>query len=295
MKLTYDILWFEDQFEALSPSIERLEEFIRGEGIIPSIEKREGISENQIYEIADQLEKNNPYDLVIFDFDMGEDSLNGIEIAKILRTNIYTDMVFYSGKKPQEISRLVYENGIQGVYVVHKVSLIDDVEPLIKDQVKKMSSLNGARGLLMSETSQFDIELRNNLVAILKESTEEKQQKILEKLQERASEKYQNKLFKIQEFSFEELILNSMIIDNDLLRKTCKDVLNDTILFNEGGKYQTTQLERNFLAHNPHEKLESGDVVVTNGKKSKQYNHEEFSRVRKEIIELKSLLNEVNA
>ncbi|HCG9874915.1 TPA: hypothetical protein NJ716_001881 [Vibrio parahaemolyticus] len=295
MKLTYDILWFEDQFEVIAPSVSRLEGFIRDQGLIPVFEKRSGITEDEIYTLADKLEKNNPYDLVIFDFDMGDGSLDGIEIAKILRTNIYTDMVFYSGKKPDEINELVYKNGIQGVYIAHKLNLIDDVEPLIQDQIKKISSLNGARGLLMSESSQIDIDLRSKIIGVIHALENDDLSKIDQEIRNRLTNKIQDRGEKIKGLDIDKIISNTMIMDNDTLRKTCKDIFSSSTLFNEGGKYQVTQQERNFLAHNPHEVLENGDILVKGITKEKSYNHGEFSRVRKELIELKSLLNEIDA
>ncbi|HHF3033330.1 TPA: hypothetical protein ACPJ1C_002525 [Vibrio diabolicus] len=295
MKLTYDILWFEDQFDVIAPSVSRLEGFIRDQGLIPVFEKRSGITEDEIYTLADKLEKNNPYDLVIFDFDMGDGSLDGIEIAKILRTNIYTDMVFYSGKKPDEINELVYKNGIQGVYIAHKLNLIDDVEPLIQDQIKKISSLNGARGLLMSESSQIDIDLRSKIIGFIHALENDDLSKIDQEIRNRLTNKIQDRGEKIKGLDIDKIISNTMIMDNDTLRKTCKDIFSSSTLFNEGGKYQVTQQERNFLAHNPHEVLENGDILVKGITKEKNYNHGEFSRVRKELIELKSLLNEIDA
>ncbi|UPR26399.1 hypothetical protein ITG08_06600 [Vibrio cyclitrophicus] len=294
MKLTYDVLWFEDQFDAIAPSVERLEGFIRDEGLIPVFEKRNGITEDEIYDIADKLDKNNPYDLVIFDFDMGDESLNGIDIAKILRTNIYTDMVFYSGKKPDEISELVYRNGIQGVYIAHKLNLIDDVEPLIQDQIKKISSLNGARGLLMSESSQIDMDLRNKAISFLSDLSDDGLSKVESDIRDRLIVKLAGREGEIKKLDLDKIISNTMIMDNDTLRKTCKDIFSGSTLFNEGGKYQVTQQERNFLAHNPHEVLENGDILVKGIRKERNYNHGEFSRVRKELIELKSLLNEID-
>lgn len=293
MKLTYDILWFEDQFEAIGPSVARLEGFVRDEGLVPVIEKRSGISEIEIYELADKLDRNNPYDLVIFDFDMGDESLNGIDIAKVLRTNIYTDMVFYSGKKPDEVSELVYKNGIQGVYIAHKLNLIDDVEPLIQDQIKKISSLNGARGLMMSESSQIDIDLRNKIISVVNLLEEEPLSKLDRDIRSRLSIKLNNREDQVKELDIRDIISSTMIMDNDTLRKTCKDIFTSSTIFNEGGKYQITQQERNFLAHNPHEILDNGDILVKGIKKEICYNHAEFSRVRKELIELKSLLNEI--
>ncbi len=294
MKLTYNILWFEDQFDAITPSVDRLEGFIRDEGLIPVLEKRNGITEEEIYKISDKLERNNPYDLVIFDFDMGEGSLDGIEIAKILRTNIYTDMVFYSGKKPDEISELVYKNGVQGVYIAHKLNLIDEVEPLIQDQIKKISSLNGARGLVMSESSQIDIDLRNKVINVVKGFSREELDTITKKIKERLSSKLNERGKKLEELEVYDIIFSTMLMDNDTLRKTCKDIYTSSTIFNEGGKYQVTQQERNFLAHNPHELLDNGDILVKGLNKNRTYNHSEFSRVRKELIELKSLINEID-
>lgn len=289
MKLTYDVLWFEDQFDALRRTVNRFENSIKRKGLIPNIVKKDKISKEDVYLLQDKLDKSNPYDLIIFDFDMGVTSLDGIEIAQILRTSIYTDMVFYSGKKPAELKRMIFDAGIEGVFTAYKNKLIDDVEPIIDDQIKKYSSLNGARGLIMSESSDFDIQLRRKISAHIDNITIEESEALLEKIKTRLTKKFGQATKTISRKSLKEIVLSSIIMDSDTLRKTCKDIIDEEF-FSEGGEFQKMQQERNFLAHNPHVLLDNGDIQVTRGTTNKTYNHQEFQRVRKDLIEVKKKL-----
>lgn len=286
MKLTYDVLWFEDQFDALKTTVSRFENSIKRKGLIPNIVKKDKISKADVYLLQEKLEKSNPYDLIIFDFDMGATSMDGIEIAQILRTSIYTDMVFYSGKKPAELKKMIFDAGIEGVFTAYKNKLIDDVKPIIEDQIKKYSSLNGARGLIMSESSDFDIQLRRKISEHIDSISVEDSKIFLEKIKTRLTEKLGLASKAISSKSAKEIILSSIIMDSDTLRKTCKDII-DKEFFSEGGDFQKMQQERNFLAHNPHELMDNGDIQVINGKRNKTYNHQEFQRVRKDLIEVK--------
>ncbi len=295
MKLTYDILWFEDQFEQLQPSINRLVRFVESQGLVPNIEKRNSITEDDIYELGDRLENSNPYDLIICDFDMGKASLNGVEIAVKLRANVYTDMVFYSGKIPDDINQLVFDNSIQGVFVIHKPNFYAEISPLIKDHIKKLSSLNGARGMIMSEWSEIELALRGYLshtVSTLEEEARLKQEKkILARLIEQTKRRLKT-LEKTTDVS--SLLSNSMQCDFSIIRRSLISLFDEVELFKNDAEIHRMQDERNLLAHNKQQLLDNGSLLVNapNGQE-KVYNIEEFKTLRISLINLHSQLSKI--
>ncbi|MGI1671263.1 MAG: hypothetical protein K6L74_13200 [Neptuniibacter sp.] len=295
MKLTYDILWFEDQFSALRPSITRLSRFITSKGLIPNIEERTSITVDEIYRLGERLEKHNPYDIIIFDFDMGSGSPDGIEIARALRANIYTDMVFYSGKKPDEIDQIVFENRIQGVFVIHKPDLYNSISPLVEDHIKRISSLNGARGMLMSEWSEIELDLRDFLINKVRGLDDETrlsaEKSILRRLVKQTSER----LKKLQNApDVYDVISDSMRCDFSIIRRSLHSLHKEHSFFGEDSQVQQMQGERNLLAHNKQSLNEDGSLRLTNPKgESRDYDIAEFERLRKSLIDLKHKVDQL--
>lgn len=292
MKLTYEILWFEDQFDTMRPSINRLCEAITNKGLIPIINEKTSISHEEIYELADRLEKSNPYDLIIFDYDMGNNNPSGANIAKQLRANIYTDMVFYSGGNPSQIDEIIYKQKIQGVFVIHKSNFFNEISPLVTDHIKKISSLNGARGMIMSEWSEIEISLRSFLTDKLGnlDDSEGKihKKKILDRLLKQISsrkEKIQNATDII------ELIKDPMICDFSIIRRSLSKIDETTDIYKDNCDLHNFQNERNILAHNRHEINSDGSISIYHPKGESKYNHTEFESLRKRLIELKKMIN----
>ena len=292
MKLSYDILWFEDQFKALEPSIKRLSESVSKKGLILNIEEKTSITSKEIYELGDRLDKNNPYDIVIFDFDMGKDALTGVDIAKKLRANIYTDMVLYSGKKPDEINQIVFNEKLQGVFIIHRPAFFDEIFPIIDDHIKKISSLNGARGMVMSEWSEIEFDLRKYLVESVKSLDNSERQKHEKKIRKRLIDQTSNRLKKLQNApDIYDLVVDSLQCDFSIIRRSLKSIKEDTSIFDEGKDIHLVQKERNSLAHNKQDLQEDGSLLLTSPKgEKKYYNLVEFERLRNSLIELKDKL-----
>lgn len=295
MKLTYDILWFEDQFDALRPSINRLSRFITSKGLTPNIEERTSITLDEIYQLGERLEKHNPYDIIIFDFEMRSGTPNGVEIAQALRANIYTDMVFYSGKKPDEIDKIVFDNRIQGVFVIHKTDFFNNISPLVEDHIKRISSLNGARGMLMSEWSEIELDLRGlliNKVRGLDEAARLSEEKsIIRRLVRQTSDR----LKKLQgDPDIYDVISDSMRCDFSIIRRSLDSLHKEEQFFGEDSQVQKMQGERNLLAHNKQSLNEDGSLRLTNPKgESRDYDIAEFERLRKSLIDLKRKVDQL--
>lgn len=295
MKLTYDILWFEDQFEQITPLLDRLCGFIEQRSLTPKITKRHSISEDELYHLSDKLEVYNPYDLVIFDLDMGSKSEDGVSIAKQLRTNIYTDMVFYSGSRPSDVRSRIYDEDIQGVFVVHRPSFNSDIEPIIEDHIKKISSVNGARGMLMSEWSQIEVAIRDKVRRKIEALPQEEMNLQQNKLKSRLTKKFQEKIDRIESLETpSEILSHPMDCEFSMVRRSANSFLNNNEYFSDGGQIDSIVQERNLLAHNPQViDDEDGSVVITDPRgKERKYSTDEFYRVRSELLALQKIIDD---
>lgn len=295
MKLSYDILWFDDQFQELQYGIKRVENFIKSKGLIPKIEKRSNVTIQEIHDLSDKLDNHNPYDLVICDFDMGSHNPTGVEIAKELRAQIYTDMVFYSGNRPDAIEKIIFENRIQGVFVIHKPSLYMEITPIISDHIKKISSLNGARGLIMSEWSNIEIGLRQLLKSSISSlnhtDISEHKQKIIKRLIKQSKDRIKSLENNPDIF---DLIENPFICDSSIIRRSLSALNEAEEIFKDNGDLHLIQNERNVLAHSEHRICDDGSLVVQGKKEDLVYNHEEFQRLRMALLNLKNKIEQKN-
>ncbi len=287
MKLSYKILWYEDQFTHVESSIRRLERFIRSHGFIPDIVRKTGISSDDIDNLADSLSSYNPYDIIIFDYDLGSQSENGLNIASKLRSSIYTDLIFYSGKIPSELRKMLFDNDVEGVFVVGREEFYDDVVPIVEDHIKRMSDINNLRGVSMSAVSTIERDLRESMIDFLSvadggDILKYVKEKLLSNLEAQKST-----IEKTTDIC--SIIENPLITNLQIVRVAYKKCLNgDNLkcnLLKDGSAIHRAQMERNKLAHQKDEYTEDGKMVLhgTNGR-VKEYNFDEFKRLRNELL-----------
>ncbi|WP_425666329.1 hypothetical protein ACPUEJ_02115 [Vibrio tubiashii] len=294
MKLTYKVLWFEDQFSEVQGDYERLEYLVKEFGFTPEFTHKNSITEEEIEELSEQLSTYNPYDLIIFDYDLGGESANGLSIAAHLRSKIFTDMIFYSGKVPQELREMLFKNEVDGVFIVHRDHFYDDIEPIIEDHIKKMSDINNMRGVVMSETSQMDVRLREIFVNKSQSLAQEEKEASLVTLKERMCRQLDEKRNKIEKItSLDEAISNHFITTFDQVRialKTISGELGEEVLKDQSLVHKV-QVERNRLAHQKAELTLDGRMLLRGAKDSVEYNFDEFQRMRNELLDAHSKID----
>lgn len=172
MKINYEILWFEDQPEKLEHDLEAIRDYLWDSGFSMNVEMRKTLASDEIDDIVERISKYNKYDMIIFDYDLGS-SPKGSEIARRLRAEVYTDMIFYSGKEPEGLRQILFETKVDGVFIVDRRDLADQIEPILEDHIKKACDINGIRGIVMDETSRFDRILREKCEKALSGSAPE--------------------------------------------------------------------------------------------------------------------------
>lgn len=294
MKLSYDILWFEDQFDKVEPLVNRLCRVIKQKNLEPIVERKTSINVEEIIELSNRLEKNNPYDIVICDLDMGSNSQDGIEIASRLRQSIYTDMVFYSASALKEVKQRVFDNDIQGVFVTDKTQFNVDVKQIVEDHIKKMSSVNGARGLIMSEWSLLEVQLREKIKSKIENLPEDKKEIQKEKITNRIIEQLEGKIEKVKEVTnSSELLEDQFLCEFSMVRRTINSAFVGSNGFEDRGVVHEMVKERNHLAHNPQELHDDGSMTITDPKGvKKEYNIKQFNEIRKNLYSIKKIIDD---
>ncbi|WP_233963511.1 hypothetical protein [Pectobacterium versatile] len=286
MKAEYKILWFEDQFDEVAGDYERVSQLVTEYGFVPDILHRDSITAAEIEILSSQLSSYNPYDLIIFDFDLGGNSENGLSIASHLRSKIFTDMVFYSGQVPKELRRKLFENEVDGVFIVHRDSFYDDIEPIIEDHIKKMSDINNMRGVVMSETSKMDLSIRDILISLAGKLDAQTNESTLDKLKSRLIKKLKERQEKIENITnIEEIASDYILTTFDNVRISLKELTGNigSEMLREGSLVHKVQVERNTLAHCKCELTDDGRMIIS-GRNPKEYNFEEFTRLRNDLL-----------
>lgn len=289
MKLEYKVLWFEDQFEHIEGDVERVKEYVRSFGFEPNFVHKDKISSSEIESLSAALDNYNPYDLIIFDYDLGSGSETGLDIAHHLRNKIYTDMVFYSGQIPRELRRVLYEKEVDGVFIVHRDDFYDDIERIIEDHIKRMSDINNVRGVVMSATSAMDIDLRE-ITAALIELDPNNLPSVLANLKRRLERDYKNKL----ECADKIICAKTAILDHSAttfenVRITLQDILNSNpdlkALIEQNSVVHQVQQERNRLAHHKENLTDDGKMFLGPLDKQIEYNFEKFKNIRLSLLQ----------
>ncbi len=90
MKIKYKALWIEDQFEYVEPYIEGIGDRLKTYGFKLEITRLNSLSENELETLSNKLSHYNPYDMILFDYDLGGNNQTGNVIARELRNRILT-------------------------------------------------------------------------------------------------------------------------------------------------------------------------------------------------------------
>src|SRR5262245_17323815 len=112
MRLTYRILWFEDEsdfYESLDFDV--LREHLLEKGFELQVTPRTGEETDQII-----LHQSKKADLIVMDFSL-VGGITGDEITKRIRDgHVNTDIVFYSARGVSDLRKAVFDQGLDGIF-----------------------------------------------------------------------------------------------------------------------------------------------------------------------------------
>ncbi len=155
MQLEFTILWVEDQPEDVIGFPVTLERRLRDLGFTLNLINAKNVGE--LRQTVDERIEDDDVDLILVDFDLGENGENGGDATVEIRERFrHREIVFYSGKSPGELRRVAFEKNIDGVYFGHRPRLADDVVSVIENILRKVVDISHMRGIVMAETSEID-------------------------------------------------------------------------------------------------------------------------------------------
>lgn len=171
MRLTYKILWIENEEEWLDASSDFARDVVEEAGF--HFEYTAKSSEDEIEEL---LEGDNPlheYDLILVDFQLDRGDRGNKIIENIRDHNIFTEVLFYS-QDSEAVRQAIKDHWLDGVYCSSRNR--DDFEfkfeKVFDTTVKKVQQISSMRGLVMSETSELDNQLEQALIDYFNQCSE---------------------------------------------------------------------------------------------------------------------------
>ena len=290
MKIKYKILWIDDNLNEIQDLKTNFKNKLKNLGFILDVEEKASLDSIELSSLKTQLENYNPYDIIIFDYDLGNNSndSNGDSIAYELRTSIYTDMIFYSGTKGSVLRKILYDKEIEGVYTIDRSNFVDDAWPIIEDQIKRICDINNMRGVLLDEMSKIDLLMRKRCQTEFSNLDEPRKTKELIKYKEKLNTRKNSIINQVEHCtndSFYKDIMKPIKVEFNIVRNRLKSIINNDELYGEDGELKKKQDLRNKFAHNMAEFNETDGSVKLNGY-AESYGFNEFTKIRKELINL---------
>lgn len=155
MRLDFNVLWVDDQPNAVNSQIQRIKAQMADDGfffnptLCTSIDKVKALIAGNVF--MDEV------DLILVDWDLGGGVHGQDVITKIRAVAQYKDVVFYSAQtSAAELRKLAFDNALEGIYCVSREGLVAEVLGVIESLVKKVLDLDHTRGIVMGATSDID-------------------------------------------------------------------------------------------------------------------------------------------
>ncbi|MCI5142819.1 MAG: hypothetical protein D3909_14055 [Candidatus Electrothrix sp. ATG1] len=293
MKINYKVLWIEDHFDSVQPAIDGIGDRLAEYGFKFEVDKINSLSHDELDDLSDKLAQYNPYDMIIFDYDLGEEQEKGNEIAGNLRRSIFTDMIFYSGNAPVELRQALFDSRVEGIFTVSRPDFVDEAWPIIEDQIKRICDINNMRGVILDEMSKVDLKLRELYVKKYEKLSDENQVEQVKNIQKTLNGRIKSieKLAKATTtHSMPDMVKSPIKTEFNIIRTRLGKIISNDELFGENGVLKLNQDLRNKFAHNMAEYNGVKGTVALKGF-DESYNFDDFTKIRLELIEIQEQIN----
>lgn len=258
MKLTYSILWFddnEDYLESLDQDYIK-EEFSKWgfDCAIKFVTEPEDFTSESPYK---------SYDLIVVDYSLDPYDQHGQDFIKLVRNqHVLTDVVFYSSHPISVLWDAIRKEELEGVFITNRGNNQEKILKVAHQSIHKVIDLENVRGIVMAEVGNND-----ELLSLIAKSA-------FSKLNVEQRIKQVNKYVCYEKVRYEKCIssvgslADSVNIDEllelldsnkkwDMCISLSKKI--DGLNIKDKGDYQKEVLKkRNFLAHGLPQKLDGG-------------------------------------
>lgn len=165
MRLDFNVLWVDDQPNAVNAQITRIKTLMEAEGFSFNANLCQSIGEVEALITGEVFQ--DEVDLILVDWDLGGGIHGQDVIERIREVVLYKDVVFYSAQTPAaDLRRLAFEKELEGIYCASREGLVDEVFGVFESLVKKVLDLDHTRGIVMGATSDIDHMIHSCLLLI---------------------------------------------------------------------------------------------------------------------------------
>lgn len=191
MRLDFNVLWVDDQPNAVNAQIERIKTQMEDEGFRFRPTQCKSLAE--VEQLIAEGVFQDEVDLILVDWDLGGDVHGQDVIARVRQVAQYKDVVFYSAQTPaRELRKLAFDGGLEGVYCANREGLVDEVLGVFESLVKKVLDLDHTRGIVMGATSDIDHMVKTCLAQAHNKLDDKGKDKFVEEALRRITEKVEN-------------------------------------------------------------------------------------------------------
>ena len=295
MRLDFNVLWVDDQPDLVAPQITAIAAGMREEGFEFKPIQQRSLDATQEFLAGNVF--TDEIDLVLVDWQLGGGHEGQEAIVAIREQLQYKDVVFYSGNNDtDELRRLAFEAGLEGVYCASRPVLVDEVLGVFDSLVKKVLDLDHTRGIVMGATSDIDQMVLESIEAAHgKLAAAEQQRMVAEALaiiEERLQEHSAALLTLQGEPSFAALAEAHMLFTaNDRLRMLSRALQLEQLASHRGARPSVTQYisevvpKRNRLGHRVLSPEGKPTAIAIGG--GEQMNIDEMRDLRRLILNLR--------
>lgn len=191
MRLDFNVLWVDDQPDRVAAQITSIRLRMAAEGF--EFKPCQCTTIAQMEEAISEGVFTDEIDLILVDWDLGNDEHGEDAIERIRQIVQYKDVVFYSGQATVvELREKAYEKQLEGVYCAGRADLVDEVIGVFESLIKKVLDLDHTRGIVMGATSDIDHMVNTCLTLAHGKLDDEGRTKFIEEAMRRVVEQVEN-------------------------------------------------------------------------------------------------------
>ena len=315
MNVSFKVLWFEDQVTWRGSAERKLKKIIEAHSLVPEIVWKKGDESDAAEEL------NKDYDLILMDYEL-RGTTGDVLIKKLRQSDIYTDVLFYSGDFNKMVGTLYqvddkdvyYIDPLDGVYFSDRKDeeLYYKLQKVVDKIVRRAQDVVNLRGVVLDNVSGFENQMQNILTLAINKFSDVQLNKLnayaKKKLVIPAKENYADKIQKIEN---DAQTLKAIVEAPDYLLDSYKkarlighiiDILVNAYGMHIESKYQNFAEAynneiikyRNALSHAMRSNSNNREVFI--GEIDKQpvtFNEELFRQLRASINEYQKVINMV--
>lgn len=155
MRLDFNVLWVDDQPASVANQIKSIKSQMAAEGF--EFKPRQCSTINEVEQVVADDIFTDEVDLILVDWDLGNNLHGEDAIERIRQIVPYKDVVFYSGQASViDLRQKAYKRQLEGVYCASREGLVDEVVGVFDSLIKKVLDLDHTRGIVMGATSDID-------------------------------------------------------------------------------------------------------------------------------------------